>query len=57
MLEMGEECRYGLMDLGMKDIGNRIELMGEGDWYMQMEIFMKESGMKIKLMAMGNINT
>ena len=45
--DMDMECKYGLMDPNMRDIGKKIKLMGLEHHTMFLEIDMKENGRKI----------
>lgn len=53
----GEECKFGLMEASMKDIGSIIWLMAKGDLFIPMLIFTKVIGKKIKPMDTGRILT
>jgi hypothetical protein len=47
---MDSDIKYGQTDLDMRDSGEMIRPMAQGNWCMQMETSMKGSGLMIKLM-------
>lgn len=46
--EIGVESKYGQMDQGMKDFGEKVSLVAKDGWYMLRVMYMMGSGWMIK---------